>query len=68
MHTFLVLNPSVVAAWKVKSGGKGFEAKPGFRNSANKQAKDAATFCRGVGRWVPGWPWAALAVVGGEDM
>lgn len=30
MHTFLVLNPSAVAAWKVKSDGKEFEAKSGF--------------------------------------
>lgn len=40
MHTFLVLNPSAVTAWKVKSDGKGFEAKPCFQNSANKWAKD----------------------------
>lgn len=66
MHTLLVLNPSAVTSWEVKSDGKGFEAKPCFQNSANKWAKgDAARYCEGG--WeggVPGWQRAAL-VVGG---
>ena len=62
MHTFLVLNPSAVTAWKVKSDGKGFEAKPCFQNSANKWAKADAALYSGMGRW---GTWMAAGSSGG---